>query len=372
MKKQPLNLILFVTMQLFFVHSAFAQLDSIFVQGVWRTFIVHLPTGYTSSNQYPLVVNLHGLNSNAAQQETYSQFNNVADTYGFIVVYPNGISNQWNVSGDTDVNFISHLIDIIRNKYSCNTFLFATGISEGGFMTYKLACALPYPLTAIAVVAGNMSKTLQNNCAVVSGLPVMHFHGTADGIVNYNGVFPVIPPVDTTIQWWVNKNICNTTPVFTSLPDTNSGDSCTAEKYYYDGGANGSEVIFYKIINGGHTWPGATPKPLLGNTNQDINASALIGSFFQQFCSSPLGLNEFENEISVSIFPNPARNIFTIDLPQQNFTLEIFDVTGRKVYSNNIRYSKTQIDFNNFPNGLYFIQIYDSKNIFTQKIIISH
>src|SRR5215470_10822195 len=95
---------------LFSANFLWAQLDSIYDQSTWRTFIVHLPAGYTASNQYPVVFSLHGLNSNAAQQQSYSQFDNVADTLGFIDVYPNGINNQWVVTTNTDVDFISHLV----------------------------------------------------------------------------------------------------------------------------------------------------------------------------------------------------------------------------------------------------------------------
>ena len=79
MKKNFLSFLVLLLVQLI-VYSSFAQLDSIYEQGVYRTFIVHLPTGYNSNNQYPLVINLHGLNSSAAQQEAYSQFDIIADT----------------------------------------------------------------------------------------------------------------------------------------------------------------------------------------------------------------------------------------------------------------------------------------------------
>ena len=78
-----------VLVLIFITHFSFAQMDSIYDQSVYRTYIVHLPSGYSASNQYPAVINLHGLNSNAAQQQSYSQFDNVADSLGFIVVYPN-------------------------------------------------------------------------------------------------------------------------------------------------------------------------------------------------------------------------------------------------------------------------------------------
>jgi polyhydroxybutyrate depolymerase len=262
-KKITLTLILMI--QLIPSQSTFAQLFSILDQGIMRTYIVHLPSSYNPNNQYPLIINLHGLNSDAAQQESYSQFDIVADNNNFIVVYPNANEGSWVINGTSDVDFISHLIYTIRSNYTCNNCLFLTGMSQGGFLVYKLACSLLQPIKAIAVVSGNMSQNLQNNCAISTGIPVMHFHGTSDPLVNYNGTIG-IPTVPTTINWWVDQNNCDTNPVFTLLPDTNLSDNSNVEKYYYGGGINGSEMTFFKIINGGHTWPGATSVPLFGET----------------------------------------------------------------------------------------------------------
>ena len=98
MKKITFNLILILLVVL--SQPSFAALDSIFDQNVWRTFIVKLPNNYNSNNKYALVMNLHGLNSNAAQQQTYSQFDNVANVNNFIVVYPNAIAGSWNINGN--------------------------------------------------------------------------------------------------------------------------------------------------------------------------------------------------------------------------------------------------------------------------------
>lgn len=351
----------FTILTLFFLfsHSVFAQLDSIYDQSVWRTFIVHLPTGYTTTNQYPIVLNLHGYNSDAAQQQSYTQFDNVADTEGFIVVYPNGISNAWAINGTTDVNFLSHLVDTIRANYSCNSCLFVTGMSDGGFMTYKFACATTQTIKAIAVGSGNMTKTLQNASASAQKVPVMHFHGTADPLVNYNGVNPLIPPVDSTVKWWVNHNNCNTTPVFTAIPNINNADSSKVEKYYYGNGTNGSEVTFYKVINAGHTWSGAVPAPPLGFTNQDINQSAIIGSFFNNFCSVTTGVGNTSIENSISIFPNPFSNQLTFNLTDnEQTTVSLYDCVGRQVLQHTFTNSTT-LNTDQLADGIYFYELHN-------------
>ncbi len=279
-----LQITVIMVLALSYSYKSFSQTDSIFDQGIYRTYIVHKPADYSPASSYPLVLNLHGLNSNAAGQQNYSQFDNIADTAKCIVVYPNAVNGSWNVNGTSDVTFLTNLIDSLKNDFSLNSCLFVTGMSMGGFMTYKLSCALSTQITAIAVVSGNMSNALQNNCAAASGLPVMHFHGTSDNFVNYNGTFG-IAPVETTINWWVAKNNCSGTPVITPVNDSNLADSCNAVNYYYGNGTNNSEVSFYKINNGGHTWPGATPIPIFGNTNQDMNASVLIWNFFRKYCT---------------------------------------------------------------------------------------
>ncbi len=361
---------IFLLFQFLFANNSFAQLDSIFDQGVFRTFIIHTPAGYNGDNQYPVVFNLHGLNSNAAQEEIYSQFDVTADAQQMIVVYPNAINQSWAIGNTTDVDFISHLADTIRTRYSCNDCLFFTGISDGGFMTYKLACALSKPITAIAVVSGNMSQFLENNCVIANGIPVMHFHGTADPLVNYNGTLG-IPPVETTIQWWVTQDNCNPTPVFTAIPDIHMDDGCTVERYEYPDGNNGSEVIFYKIINGGHTWPGAIPVPPLGNTNQDIEASTLIGEFFHGFCSSATAMKQLNSENSISIFPNPVNQILTVQLPGEVFDISLYDYLGRNIYRKETTSNKAEINCTDLCGGVYFLFIKDGSKSYARKIMIT-
>lgn len=307
-----------------------AQLDSIYDQGSYRTFIVHLPSGYNENTHYSLVLNLHGLGSSAFEQQLYSQFDAIADVEQFIVVYGNAINNNWDLFGSADVNFISHLVDTLRQRYSINNCLFTTGMSQGGFLSYKLACELSQPITAIAVVTGNMLTAWQNSCDVAGTMPVMHFHGTADQVVNYNGSFGV-SPVEETAQWWADENNCNAKPDISSLPDINTNDNSTVDQYTYNGCADGSQVFLYKIMNGGHTWPGAFPIQSLGNTNQDINASELIGSFFNQYCDASTAINSHPNKNTILIYPNPAQKSFTIEWPDTGFDLVIYDLLGNIV-----------------------------------------
>jgi polyhydroxybutyrate depolymerase len=236
--KQLLFVLLFAG-SLLFTNSLFAQLDSIFDQGVYRTFIVHLPTGNSAANEYPLVLNLHGLTSSAALQQAYTQFDDVANSLGLVVVHPDGINNSWTTIGNSDSYFLSNLVETIRANYSNNKCLFVTGMSQGGFMTYKFSNTTSHNVTAIAVGSGNMSNALQNSSTYALQIPVMYFHGTDDNLVSYDGTF-LISSIEKTIQWWVEQNNCNTTPVVTAMPDIDLTDNSTVEKYHYGNGTNDS------------------------------------------------------------------------------------------------------------------------------------
>jgi len=350
MKKPIITTVLLLLLLIW--QSASAQTFSILDQGITRTYVVHLPTNYNASNQYPLVINLHGLNASATQQESYSQFNTVADANNFIIVYPNAVEGSWVINEANDVNFISNLINIIRSSYSCNNCLFITGMSQGGFLSYKLACSLPQTITAIAVVSGNMSQNLQNTCVISGGIPVMHFHGTSDSLVNYTGTVG-IPPVPTTINWWIDQNNSNASPQVSTLPNLTTLDDSTVEKYFYDGGANGSEVTHYKIINGGHTWPGGVAIPVFGNTNLDIDASQIIGSFFLQYCTADLAVEAFLNE-KIKVFPNPFTDQLHIINAKELYQYQLVDVLGQIISEGeNIE----QEDFSDLKKGVYFLKV---------------
>ncbi len=355
---------------LIFIQTGFAQLDSIYDQGSYRTFILHLPAGYNQNTEYPIVLNMHGLGSSAIEQYLYSQFHLEADEKGFIVVYPDAINNSWDLFGATDVNFLTHLIDTIRENYSTTDCLFSMGMSQGGFMSYKLTCEFPYELSGIASVTGNMITPWQSSCIGTHPTPVMQFHGTADAVVPYNGTFG-IPPIEETMAWWANENDCNATPSFTAVPDIDPNDGSTAEEFAYGDCDEESDVIFYKIINGSHTWPGAFPIPEFGVTNQDIHASSIIADFFEGYCQPTTGIIPFDKN-SIRVYPNPARNLFTIDVPDSHFTLSVYDFTGRKILTDVWTLNSTEIDCSEWMNGMYFVQFVTDQGIsFSQPVMKS-
>lgn len=353
-----------------FSHFGYSQTDSILDQGVYRTFNLHLPSGYNEKNDYPIVLNLHGLGSSALEQQFYSAFDPIADAEGFIVVYPNAIQNNWDLFGNIDVIFLTNLVDTLRARYSANNCLFSMGMSQGGFLSYKLACELSEQITAIAVVTGNMITPWLNTCAVSDGMSVMHFHGTADEVVPYNGTFG-IPPVEETIEWWAEENLCNNTPVIISLPDISTGDHSSVDEFRYNGCDYNSEVILYKVINGGHSWPGAIPIPSLGNTNQDIDASVMIGTFFQSHCDNITSVSPGFDESSIQLYPNPAHHTFTVKWPDKTFDINIHDINGKVIFSSKDILQSMEINCKNLISGAYTVEFrYNNMQSFFKKVFI--
>ena len=283
-----------------FMQSIFAQQSvsgSFVLEDSTRTYTIYIPQVYLDnpSTEVPLLLNLHGYGSVNWQQMFYGDFRPIADAENFIVCHPNGTvdatgSRFWNVgftnSTIDDVSFLSALIDTISTKYNIDTDkVFSTGMSNGGYFSYYLACNLSNRIAAIASVTGAMTKGTPATCSPQHATPVMEIHGDADGTVPYNGG-ALNESTQDGLDYWINYNNANTTPIFSAVPNINTSDNCTAEHYVYKNGNNCVEVEHYKILNGGHTWPGAPINIGSGATNHDINASLLIWEFFLKYDKS--------------------------------------------------------------------------------------
>ena len=278
---------------------------SILHDGLDRSYILYVPESYNENSPVPLILNLHGYSMNAGTQMVYSNFYPIADSEGFILVHPEGTYDEngfayWNSAGITeidDIGFLSALIDTIDANYNINLDrVYSMGMSNGGFMSYTLACEVSNKIAAIASVTGSMSTLQMSTCNPTHSMPVMQIHGTADPTVPYEGNDTFISAIDDIIAYWVNFNQCNSSAIVNNIPNINTLDLCETEHYIYENGINGSSVELYKIINGGHTWPGALI-PLTGNnTNQDFNASEKIWDFFNKYDINGLINTSSQNE----------------------------------------------------------------------------
>jgi polyhydroxybutyrate depolymerase len=345
--------------------SVKAQSDSFLVDGVYRNFNVHLPTGYNASTSHPLVLNLHGYGLDASSEELYTQMNVSADANGYIVVYPNGIGNYWNswgpagTTGADDVKFLSELIDTVSAHYNVNPKrVYSCGLSNGGYMSYTLACTIADRLAAIASVSGTMSNYTYSTCVPSRKIPVMHIHGTTDNTVPYATGAQNSIGVEQTIAFWRDTDACQNISDTIDMPNLSTTDNCTAQRIHYPNCANGNDILFYKIIGGGHTWPSAfLDAAQYGNTNHDISATNEIWTFFNRYTlDGPVttGIADVKTETAISIYPNPASNILSIKSDKDVVCVDIFDATGRRVISSA---KNKSINISSLDAGMYVAKV---------------
>jgi len=316
---------------LFFCATLYGQFESrtITVGGQTREYELFVPQNYDGQEPLPLVINLHGYGSNADQQIQVSLLHEVADTAGFMVAYPEGLEvdisgldnlnpflpeqgRGWNLWGELsdndDLAFIGQLIDAVDAEYGLQLEqVYATGLSMGGIMTHYLACALSDRIAAAASVAGDLPRDDRFVCQPARPTPIIHMHGTNDPVVPFEEVYTGIG-AEATVEFWRQTNGCAMDSSVTAFEDIDMTDGSTATRIRYGSCEEDSEVVFYRIDNGGHTWPGGPELPLtLGFTNQDFSASAEIWNFFSRFRLEDVTNVETLNpvEVDLKVFPNP-------------------------------------------------------------------
>jgi polyhydroxybutyrate depolymerase len=242
------------------------------VNGITREYIIYIPENYNVTTAFPLLLSFHGLTSNMEFNYSYTNFDELAELENFIVVHPNGISNTWTVSAndDTDIDFIVSLLNQLEEDYNIESNrIYSTGMSMGGFFSFSLACRLSDRIAAVASVTGSMYQPAINNCSPVKPMPILQIHGTEDVIVQYSSVASLL-------DFWTSHNNTDALPIISNIPDSDTGDGSTVERYEYLNGDNDVEVQHLKITGGGHEWPGF-------QGNMDINASEEVWSFVKAF-----------------------------------------------------------------------------------------
>lgn len=295
---------------------------SLMHDGLNRTYKVHVPLNYNGSS-VPVVLALHGGGGNAEGLESSIFMKDTSDEKGFLLVYPEGVGSiilgkvfgVWNagaccnstVSNNTDdVGFISSMIDQLSADFSIDKKkVYATGISNGAQMSYRLACELSNKIAAIAPVAG---QGVFYTCNPTRPVPVMHFHGTSDRCAHYNGGtcggctaefynktfginmdpdYFMCESVPSHIEYWRNMN---NAPSTSTVIFQNNSAVCVSYGFNTLG-----EVNLCSIDGGGHTWPGGgyggicinplsnickNYTEIAGNISYDINANEFMWEFF--------------------------------------------------------------------------------------------
>ncbi len=258
--------------------------------GEKRFYLLHVPKSYNPAMPAPLVLSLHGFAGWPANQQEVTRWDELADRYGFIVVYPcgTGFPLRWRAYADSgqDIGFLTDLIDTLSGEYNIDPArIYVNGISNGGGMTARLACELSGRIAAIGMVSGAF-LTPPQACRPTRAVPAMLFHGTADPIVPFQGgrSGPFDKPFPDVRDWvaaLAQSYGCAEPPLELPAKGQVSG-------LRYAGGQ--AEVVFYIIHGGGHAWPGGKAMPvwLSGHTSQEIDATRVLWDFFM---AHPLDAN---------------------------------------------------------------------------------
>jgi|TARA_B110000459_G_scaffold46767_1_gene52146 polyhydroxybutyrate depolymerase len=272
--------------------------------GIERDYIYYHPS--SAAPNCPLVYVCHGYTGTAQGIMNYSEFNQLADEFGFAVCYPQGIEDGggntfFNVGYDfqnnetvDDVAYLENLTAYLQAVYSLDpTKVFCTGMSNGGDLCYMLACQASETFRAVAPISGMIMQDIMDDCNPSSEVSILEIHGTNDNVTYYNGDpnnndgWGAYPGMDGTMAFFNNLfglELQSTD----NFPNTSNNDGSTvaSEKY----GLNGSctEVWLYTVNGGGHDWPGAYG-------NMDIEASREAWLFFQQLCEPVVGISSLTN-----------------------------------------------------------------------------
>jgi polyhydroxybutyrate depolymerase len=275
-----------------------------------RDYILHLPKDYDQYQKLPLILVLHGGGGTAEGmfRLTFNGFNTLADQHHFFVAYPQGLEKSWNDDRKDpiayahqnkidDVGFLRKLIHSLIKTYDIDPKrVFVTGISNGGFMSFRLGRELAGEIRAIAPVTATLPKDIQQEADQVAKTPVglALFNGTEDPLVPYNGgevtVFNQkrgkILSTEDTLKIWIKRNQCDPTPKKTEREDRDPKDETRVITFEYEGKTPDSKVVLYRIEGGGHTWPSGWQyfkQNLIGRVSKDIQACEEIWKFFSQF-----------------------------------------------------------------------------------------
>lgn len=291
-------------------------------------------------------------------------------------------AQHWNSyfgTGVDDLGFLNKLIDQMYTDYDIDlSRVYSMGMSNGGFMSHRLACELSDRIAAIASVTGSVALEQYDNCSPDRAVPVVQVHGTDDEIVPFNGTPLFTSSVPDLVSFWVNLNNCSTQADTVNLPNISTTDNSTAQILKYNNGDDDAKVWFYVIENGGHTWPGSILNLPNVVTNQDFKASNHIWEFFKQFQHPdpaegtliPTSNDDFLLE-NIKIIAYPSSRKLVVTSGKENIQkIQLWDLLGKPILQVNqgTPQSEIHLDLPNVPTGIYVVTVETDESFFTQKI----
>jgi polyhydroxybutyrate depolymerase len=277
-----------------------------------RRYIVHVPPQARENRPLPVILSFHGGGGTAKGGQEYAGADPLADREGIIMVYPEGTGtlprrlHTWNAGSCCgyardhhvdDVGFVRALLDDLARRAPVDQRrVYATGLSNGGMMSYRLAAELGDRIAAIAPIAGGM---VVDSIRSPRPVPIMHIHSIDDPRALYKGglgpPFPFTharvmhPVMDSVIAHWVAFDRCPQAPAVGETIHgraTSPSATHTATPIRYGPCAGGSEFVLWKLTGAGHVWPGAgvqSWQQYVGPATDVIGADTLMWRFFQRF-----------------------------------------------------------------------------------------
>jgi polyhydroxybutyrate depolymerase len=280
--------------------------------GIDRTWLVHVPPQATAHAPLPMVLNFHGAGSNGKQEETYSKMDAAADRDGFIAVYPNGTGRfeyhyTWNAGTCCgyamfrqidDVGFVKALIEWMAARTPIDRHrVYATGLSNGAMMSYRLAAQAADHIAAIAPVAGSM---VARDITANHPMPIMAFNSVDDPLLHYSGGYGKQvaalfhrklgnPGVEAGLARWREFDGCpdqaQAAPAISGKIGT-ANQGITVTRYTWGPCRGGTEILLWKFTGSGHVWPGGIQDrfvSVLGRSTDLINANEEMWKFFSKY-----------------------------------------------------------------------------------------
>ena len=248
-----------------------------------RFYYLYQPSNLDTNSSIAVLFALHGYGSSAMTHYNYTNYEPIANANNFIVVYPQGttsggLNTHWNNGGWTskstakDIEFIDTVIDLLKEKISIDeTRIYSSGMSNGGYMSYHLACNLDNTFAAVVSVTGSMTNDTFDNCAPSHPISAMQIHGLQDLTVPYLGS-GWSKSIDDVIDYWVNHNSCDTEPDRV-IKYSNQTDLINFNTYGNCLNNVNVKLILHSTM--GHNWPFVQ--------NYNIDASKEIWDFVSQY-----------------------------------------------------------------------------------------
>lgn len=327
---------------------------------IFREFILQVPQNYDENIPTPLIINMHGFGDCATDYSKsigdFYNFSELANEENIIVVYPQGAyrpekeDTYWE-PGDTGINniydndiyFIEELIASLKNEFNINSeMIFACGYSNGGMMAYSLACNRSSLFAAIGIMSGTM---LEEDCSLEKAVPIIIFHGIADGVLPYNGNV-WYQSVEEVINFWLDQNNIN---ISSRISSQLNGGNVVVDKYSE---GNNSCIELYTINEefdkaGGHVW--------FSDTIEGTTPNRIMWNFFKDNCLATSATKESKDEL-LEIFPNPVRQELVITNANK-LEYSVYDINGKLILSGRIGSMSETFSLEHLSSGFYTIKI---------------